>query len=101
MVEYILFPMPQGWVKLYSCIVAYCLYIICGHAIHEWTSFGDFVLCVRVSITLAPEIPRCGSDRGNILSGSRVTDPQTHFPLGSKYIPGWPISLGIGWYLCK
>ena len=28
-------------------------------------SLYHFVLCVRVPITLAPEILRCGSDRGN------------------------------------
>ena len=64
-------------------------------------SFSNFVLCVRVPITLAPEIPRCGSDRGNSDHLTGAIPPQTHLPLHTNYASCGAKIVDIGWYICR
>ena len=57
-------------------------------------------LCLN-SDHLVSEVPRCVAIVGTLLAEHRATDPKTHLPPGTQYMPGWSINVGMRWYLRK
>lgn len=61
----------------------------------------EILWCVRVPITLAPKFRDTAVIVETLVVGSRVADPQTHSLLGTRYIPGHSINVGIDCNICK